>query len=161
MRGTTVAEPGSGGEADALVLGGRDGPGAVTAADCALVLISAPGAVALVHAGWQGAARGLLEAALGVLARRGAPAQAWLGPCLGPTSFEVGPEVADLFPRRFHAETSWGTRSVDLPGFLCDRLAAAGVDAAWCGIDTFTDPAFFSHRRGDLWRHALVAEVEE
>jgi len=73
----------------------------VLVADCLPVLMSlASGeAVAAAHAGWRGLAAGVLEASLDALAQ-GAPQRvvvAWLGPCIGPSHFEVGPDVLEAF----------------------------------------------------------------
>lgn len=70
----------------------------VVTADCLPVVISnADGtAVSVVHAGWKGLAAGVLDAALAKF-----PTQdslfAWLGPAIGPLTFEVGAEVREAF----------------------------------------------------------------
>ena len=127
-------------------------------ADCLPVLFAAPQgrAVGAAHAGWRGLALGVLEATLAAVceAAHCAPdeVQAWLGACIGPTQFEVGPEVLDAFGAsgapRFVAK---GPRKwlADLPALARDRLQAAGVRAIgggeWC---TVSDPSrFFSFRR--------------
>src|SRR6185436_10728393 len=69
----------------------------VQVADCMPVLLAAPNgrAVAAAHAGWRGLAGGVIEAALAALCDAAACAPAdvlvWLGPCIGPSAFEVGP----------------------------------------------------------------------
>jgi hypothetical protein len=138
----------------------------VQVADCMPVLLAAPGgrAVAAVHAGWRGLAAGAIEAALTALCdaagcSRGEVA-AWLGPCIGPRRFEVGPEVVQAFgaalhdtdPQRFmprarpDGQMRW---LANLPQLGRDRLHAAGIrriaGGHWC---TFEDRArFFSFRR--------------
>lgn len=71
---------------------------AILTADCLPVLFCdrAGTRVAAAHAGWRGLAEGVLEQ---VVARFDQPASvlAWLGPAIGPGSFEVGPEVRQLF----------------------------------------------------------------
>ena len=135
---------------------------AVQVADCLPVLFAAPGgrAVGAAHAGWRGLAAGVLEATLAQVCEAAgcAPAevQAWLGACIGPTQFEVGPDVLDAFgasplaadsPR--FAATGSGKWYADLPALARDRLRAAGVRAVgggrWC---TVSEPSrFFSFRR--------------
>jgi len=131
------------------------------AADCAPVLIADPAArvVAAVHAGWRGALAGVVENAVGAMIRLGArPGDmlAAVGPCIGPSSYEVGLEFlaafADTDPaneRFFAPGQSAGKRLFDLPGFVLARLAAAGVASAeWIGRDTFAEEdLFFSNRR--------------
>ena len=136
----------------------------VQVADCLPVLFAAPQAraVGAAHAGWRGLARGVLEAMLAALCEAGNcrpdAVQAWLGACIGPANFEVGPEVLEAFgvspsalqrsPSRFIA-TQPGKWLADLPALARDRLHAAGVHAIsggdWC---TVADPSrFFSFRR--------------
>ena len=86
---------------------------------------------------------------------------AWLGPCIGPQAFEVGPEVHEAFcvggPQYsacfVSSPTQQGKWLADLAGLARLRLQAMGVtriygndsSAAWC---TVTQSArFFSHRR--------------
>jgi polyphenol oxidase len=145
----------------------------IMVADCLPVLFTnANGTlVAAAHAGWRGLAGadglGILET---VLKRfKGlAPAQnakgaidviAWLGPCIGPTVFEVGAEVREAFVAHDAAAeamfraTSPGKWLANLPGLARQRLRAEGVqrihgndgNQAWC---TVGQPSrFFSYRR--------------
>jgi YfiH family protein len=131
------------------------------AADCAPILLADPQArvVAAVHAGWKGALAGVAESAVARMQGLGAhPARirAVVGPCIGPTSYEVGPEFLEAFRVRdnaylrfFSAGVDADKRMFDLPGFVLSRLAAAGVtDAEWIGRDTCAEAAeFFSNRR--------------
>lgn len=166
--------------ADACVTVQRQVACTVMVADCLPVLLTtADGAVvAAAHAGWRGLAgsgatggQGVLEAVYGSLRAlayvgRAVPAIeviAWLGPCIGPTAFEVGPEVKAAFEAvlpgagRLFAKSREGAESekylADLPGLARLRLHAMGItqiygndgSARWC---TVTDPSrFFSHRR--------------
>lgn len=136
----------------------------VQVADCLPVLFAAAGgrAVGAAHAGWRGLAAGVLEATLAQVcaAAQCAPSEvhAWLGACIGPTRFEVGPDVLEAFgvaPRpgtssaRFVAATQPGKWLADLPMLARERLQAAGVGGIsggrWC---TVSEPSrFFSFRR--------------
>lgn len=75
----------------ALVIG-------VLTADCLPVVIAdrTGREVAVVHAGWRGLAAGVVGAALEKFSS-GLSLQAWLGPAIGPTAFEVGEEVRQAF----------------------------------------------------------------
>lgn len=145
----------------------------IMVADCLPVLFTdgEGRAVAAAHAGWRGLAGaggvGVLEATAGALwetltTPRAAGASktiAWLGPCIGPTAFEVGDEVRQAFVSQ-HAQAAamfqpygQGKWLADLPGLARLRLAALGIrrvhgndgSAAWC---TVGNPSrFFSHRR--------------
>jgi len=89
----------------------------------------------------------------------GAGALAWLGPCIGPEAFEVGPEVREAFVTADPGATYWfkphgpAKFLANLQGLARRRLAALGItevygndgSRAWC---TVSNPSrFFSHRR--------------
>lgn len=148
-------------EADAVV---TDKPGIICgalAADCAPVLIAdaEAGIVAAAHAGWQGALGGVVGAAVEAMVQLGADRArmvAAVGPCIGPASYEVGLEFLDRFEagrpgsaRFFRPGQASDKRLFDLPGFVLDRIAEAGVTSAeWIGRDTCAEAdAFFSNRR--------------
>ena len=146
----------------------------VMVADCLPILLcdTTGRRVAAIHAGW----RGLLGVAgVGVVERfyahflsldmekhrHTAPKIiAWLGPCIGPHTFEVGPEVYRAFTALdvraqgyFVARASAGTYLADLAGLARLRLQAMGVhaiygndgSAAWCTVSK--PERFFSYRR--------------
>jgi hypothetical protein len=146
--------------ADAAV---TDRPGmalSVLTADCAPVLLHDPAArvVAAAHAGWRGALDGVIEATLAAMERLGARAarvRAAVGPTISQRAYEVGPEFFDRFVAedgahaRFFATGGGDRLRFDLPGFVLDRLRAAGVtEAGWIGACTYGEPErFFSYRR--------------
>ncbi|HWF00471.1 MAG TPA: polyphenol oxidase family protein [Caulobacteraceae bacterium] len=147
-------------QADGLVVCTPGLAAGALAADCAPVLIADPraGIVAAAHAGWRGALGGVIEATVAQMVAAGArPGDmlAAVGPCIGPRSYEVGPEFEAAFLQQgagagpFFSPGDGDRRLFDLPGFVLGRLAAAGVGAAeWIGADTFADPGlFFSNRR--------------
>lgn len=148
VHGATVVvatAPGNQGDADAIVTASPGLPVAVATADCVPVIIEAATAVAVVHAGWRGAAAGVVPAALLSLEDRGHEAQrAAIGPAIGPCCYEVGSEVTMLFPG-YESRTNWGTDSVDIPGFIHSQLAALEV---WRSDEcTYTSGRLFSWRR--------------
>jgi YfiH family protein len=133
----------------------------VLVADCLPIALAAPGALAMVHAGWRGLAGGVVEE--GVAAIRelagAAPLAAAIGPGAGGCCYEVGEEVHAAFG----GEGRRGD-NLDLKAIARRRLEEAGVaevhDAGVCTI--CADPGlFFSHRRdggvtgrqaGVVWR---------
>jgi YfiH family protein len=152
-------------QADACVT--RDAGVACTimVADCLPVLFATEdGAmVAAAHAGWRGLAgdkngRGVLESVHAAM-KTDARILAWLGPCIGPSAFEVGPEVKVAFEAvrpeaaSLFVPNNAGKYLADLPGLARLRLQALGItdiygndgSDAWC---TVLNPSrFFSHRR--------------
>ena len=146
---------------------------AVMVADCMPVLLaSADGsAVCAAHAGWRGLAGGVLEAGVAAIRMRAPRADvvAWLGAAIGPTAFEVGPEVRDLFrdldPRAASAFRAGapGKWLADLYALGRFRLHAAGVDRVHGGgLCTYSDAArFYSYRRdGVTGRMAACIWIE-
>jgi YfiH family protein len=138
----------------------------VQVADCIPVLLAAPGgrAVAAVHAGWRGLSGGVVEAALAALCDAAhcpaADVAAWLGPCIGPRSFEVGEDVLRAFgqtstgadPQRFRRSAAAGDAPrwlTNLPQLTTDRLTHSGVrrisGGRWCTVEQRS--RFFSYRR--------------
>ena len=88
--------------------------------------------------------------------------RAWLGPCIGPASFEVGAEVREIFVAHDEAAAqhfaevpgTQGTKyRANLPQLARQRLAALGIGAVygndgsepWCTVSNVS--RFFSHRR--------------
>jgi YfiH family protein len=94
-------------KADALVTTAKDIAVAVRTADCVPILLAVDdgSGVAAIHAGWRGAVGGVIEAAVRELCRNASAATyrnitpasivAAIGPCIGPSAFEVGPDVVD------------------------------------------------------------------
>lgn len=161
VHGTTVAElgplPGDGEpQADAAV---SHIPGTVLAiltADCLPVLFCSDdgGEIGAAHAGWRGLAGGMLEATLSQMQSQPSRLLAWLGPCIGAASYEVGDEVRAVFVAHEQGATDYflPTRSghwlCDLAGLARQRLLAAGVTQIHGGgFDTLADPRFYSYRR--------------
>jgi YfiH family protein len=148
---------------------------AIQVADCLPVLFAAPlgRGVAAAHAGWRGLAGGVLEASIGALcgAARCEPGElrAWLGACIGPRRFEVGPDVLAAFGADALGESPAfvpfkpGKWHADLPLLARERLRAAGVRAIsggnWCTVEA--PSRFFSFRRdGVTGRMAAAVWIE-
>lgn len=140
-----------------------DAPGvacAVLVADCLPVLLAAENgqAVGAVHAGWRGLCAGVIEAAAvrvaGAAACKTDELVAWLGPCIGPQAFEVGPEVVQALGggEAFRPTTSSHRpdRSLaDLPQLARQRLERLGIRRVAGGTEcTVSQPArYYSYRR--------------
>ena len=153
-----VDQPGDGQEprADASVTRRAGEPLAILTADCLPVLFCTTDgrAVAAAHAGWRGLQAGVLEAAVNSLQAPPAQVMAWLGPCIGKASYEVGVEVRDAFTA-LDGGAAGGFEPTRPGHWLCDlawlarrRLQAAGVAQVYGGgFDTRTDDRFYSYRR--------------
>ena len=169
--------------ADACMTNQRGLACTIMVADCLPVLLTHTDgtAVAAAHAGWRGLAgvdangkvgeKGVLEAVFSTFQRLNKPQGqwihtrpapeiiAWLGPCIGPTAFEVGAEVKAAFEASqdetepFFKLAADGKYLADLAGLARARLQKLGVTRIygndstkpWC---TVSNPSrFFSHRR--------------
>jgi YfiH family protein len=163
------AHDGSRAQADALVTATPGIVLGVLSADCGPILFADPEArvIGAAHAGWKGALTGVLENTIDAMIELGARRKAivaCLGPSIGPSNYEVGPEFVERFLdhdpayRRFFAPSERagrepeGTRTghamFDLPGLTVARLRDAGVTADASGLCTYEDEdRFFSYRR--------------
>ena len=142
---------------DALV--GRT-PGvvlAVSVADCTPVLVydARQRAVAAIHAGWRGAAAGIIEKVLHGMQEsfgtQGADCYAYIGTCIDECSFEVGPEVGVQFEKRFkRLDPGSGKYFVDLKNACAAQLHAFGIPMAQIEVSPYStvlhNADYFSHR---------------
>ena len=130
---------------------------AVMTADCLPVLLAARDGseVGVAHAGWRGLAGGVLAAAVAAFERPPDALQAWLGPAISQSAFEVGDEVRVAFAGFGPAGAAAfkpgriGRWQADLYALARLALEAAGVSAVFGDVAcTLGNPTrFFSHRR--------------
>jgi YfiH family protein len=132
----------------------------ILTADCTPVLFAdcAAGVVGAAHAGWRGAAGGVLEAAIAAMETQGADRgriAAAVGPTISQEAYEVGADfesalaAADVESAAFFAPGSNGKSYFDLPGYVVHRLRRAGVaDIERQTLCTYGNEAqLFSYRR--------------
>ncbi len=139
---------------------------AIWVADCApVVLFDRDGATVACHAGWRGLAAGVISVAVAELE---APcAVAVLGPCIHPCCYEFGAadlaEVAGALgvePDAISGRTSNGALALDVPAAVAVALGRHGIALDVSGPCTGCDERWYSHRRGDAERQAVVAWSE-
>ncbi len=163
-RVTQAWAPGAGPRADAAVTDRAGVALGIVTADCAPVLFAdaARGVAGAAHAGWRGAAAGVLEATINAMLALGATRAgiaAAVGPCIAQASYEVAadmrgavlaldPDAAGFFTDA-DRPAHW---RFDLAGFCAARLARAGTGRVEIlGVDTLAhEKTFFSHRRRTL-----------
>ncbi|MDE2361785.1 MAG: peptidoglycan editing factor PgeF [Hyphomicrobiales bacterium] len=133
----------------------------VTGADCGMILFAdaRAGVIGAAHAGWKGALTGVVEATVAAMEKLGArraDVSVALGPTIGATSYEVGPEFFERFvaeakdhARFFSPSKRDGHKMFDLPAFIGFRAERAGAAAFEnLGLDTYGDEKrFYSYRR--------------
>lgn len=144
-------------EADASFTNRRGIVCTILTADCLPVLFAARdgSVVAAAHAGWRGLCAGVIERTVEHMNVPRGELQAWLGPAIGPSAYEVGAEVRDAFVARdplaagAFSPTRPGHWLLDLYSIARQRLAGSGVTTVHGGTHcTSTEPGlFFSYRR--------------
>ncbi|MGJ0508824.1 MAG: polyphenol oxidase family protein [Methylocystis sp.] len=146
---------------DGLVTGAAGLALGVTGADCGMLLFAdaRAGVVGACHAGWKGAFGGMIEATVVAMEAQGArrgDLHAALGPAIGASSYEVGPEFSDRFletdpgyARFFAPSPRAGHSMFDLQGFIAMRVERLDLGSFTAlGVDTYADEArCFSYRR--------------
>ena len=141
---------------DGLVTTTKDLVLTLQVADCIPLYLVDPlrKVTGLIHAGWRGAASGIISQALEKMLQVGCrPEQikVVIGPCLRSVNFEVGPEVARLFPKQFTQPGSGDRFLLDLSGFVIGELLDSGFQAVNIfdtGLSTYPNPdSFHSFRR--------------
>ncbi len=139
---------------------------AVWVADCApVVLFDRAGTTVACHAGWRGLAAGVINVAVDQLEEPCAAAV--LGPCIHPCCYEFGAvelaEVAvglDVGSDAISGRTSNGALALDVPAAVAVALGRHGIALDTIGPCTGCDDRWYSHRRGDPERQAVVAWSE-
>jgi YfiH family protein len=151
-------------EADAVVSSVAGVPIGVATADCVPILLADARvrAVAAIHAGWRGLARGVVRAGVDALRQLAGSAEklvAVVGPHIGPCCYEVDAPVLEALAQRFSgilekalAPAREGHAMLDLGSLVLSDLAEAGIapaaTGALPGACTCCDPArFHSYRR--------------
>jgi YfiH family protein len=164
-----AAAPGLVGEADALFTTARGLPIAVRTADCVPVLLAGDDVVAAVHAGWRGAAAGIVPETVAALRARGLGAglRAVVGPAISGDRYEVGREVVQAFRAAGVPDAAFLRRPpgaskdhVDVKGAVAWQLQQLGV----VGVEvlphcTYGDPALHSWRRDGRAAGRLAAVI--
>lgn len=149
---------------------------AIMTADCVPVVIADTEgrALGVAHAGWRGLAAGVLESLFAVLQARLPVAmgwRAWIGPCIGQASYEVGDEVRQAFVGVDHGAAPYfasgmaqGKWQADLALLTQRRLDMMDIyNVELSGLCTHQRPdLFYSYRRSTVTgRMATLAWLEQ
>ena len=129
---------------------------AVLTADCLpLFICSGDGnRVGLFHVGWKGLVAGIVAKAAALFSSPG-EAKAWLGPCIGPSAFEIGAEVKTAIEHSLQTHPHWFTPTqngkylANLYQLVADELNQYHISCEYNStLCTYTDTdRFFSYRR--------------
>jgi YfiH family protein len=152
-------------EADAAVTNVPDEVLAIMTADCLPVLLSNNDGtiIGAAHAGWRGLCDGVLENTVAEMLKLSKQSSAkdfiaWMGPAIGPESFEVGEDVVGRFQEcGLHdmkhcflpIPNKPGKYLADIYQLARDRLKSVGISSIFGGsFCTVQDQEqFFSYRR--------------
>lgn len=142
-------------ETDAFVSNERGMAFAIQVADCAAVLLgdAKNKVIGAAHAGWRGAAAGIIPETIEKMAELGAQVKhvkVFISPCISLSGFEVGEEVAKEFPAEFVNLQSYEKPHVDLKAFIKHQLQSEGVSLDNIETDegcTLSEERFYSYRR--------------
>lgn len=146
----------------------------VTVADCVPILIydAQKRVVAAAHAGWRGTAGHIVSRTLETMQREfGTQARhcyAYVGTCIDESSFEVGPEVADLFAED-HKQLHVSSQQVCVNLKAANRklLTDFGIPAPQIEVSPFStvlhNSDYFSYRaeKGQTGRMLAVIGLKE
>ena len=142
----------------------------VMTADCLPILVTNKNGdtVAAIHAGWRGLADGIIEKSIGVFNDKADDLLVWLGPAIGPTAFEVGNDVYNIFinidASFSKAFTPCGKKYLaNIYQLATLKLNMSGVTNIYGGNDcTYKNESlFYSFRRdGQTGRMASVIWIE-
>lgn len=155
VHGTRIVEIASAhqevGEADGFVTDQPNLPLSIATADCVPILLSKGGQkIGALHAGWRGTFDGIVTSFFEKTRDNPSEWRAWIGPSAGPCCYEVSPELASQFEKKFSLIKVTQGRYLDLKQANAFLLREAGVRE----IDIIEDcticsshPRYFSFRR--------------
>ncbi|WP_373020254.1 peptidoglycan editing factor PgeF [Thiomicrorhabdus sp.] len=147
----------------------------VMTADCLPILVTNKqgSLVAAIHAGWKGAAEGIVTKSIVALPDRPENLLVWIGPAIRQSHFEVGEDVFEAFlslkaenasffqPLSVQSELKY---LADLPGLVKSELQDLGVrniyDSGLCSYEN--EAQFYSYRRdGQTGRMASLIWITD
>lgn len=146
-------------EADGVWTRYKNLPCIIMTADCLPLLLTDEGGqvVGAIHCGWQGLAKGIIPRAIEqMMPFAQGNMIAWMGPAIGPSHFEVGKDVYDIFVNQDYANISCFTKThkhnkwmLDLYQLATRQLFNVGIKQTFGGGHcTFSETnTFYSYRK--------------
>ena len=144
-------------DGDALFTRLKSQPLAIMTADCLPILLTSENGeeIAAIHGGWRGLERGIIKNTLSYFKTTPIKIHAWLGPAIGPTQFEVGEEVFNLF-KAHSALFTHAFKLIKNKKYLADIYHIARIQLQQLGVTNISGgehctvlqkEQFFSYRR--------------
>ena len=155
-------------QGDALYTDKSDAPISIQVADCApIALISPAGGIGLIHAGWKGLIRGVVDITVEAMAGIDTkPTIAVLGPCIHPDFYEFGEEqmkkICEIFGEDIRAKTREGSLALNLPKMVEIALIKNNItELVRFDKCTSNSEEFWSYRvRNDEKRQAVIGWIK-
>jgi YfiH family protein len=153
---------------DALVTGIKNTFLAVSIADCTPIMLYDPEkhVVAGIHAGWRGTSKKIVENAIQLMKQSYSIGPenivAFIGPSAGVCCYEVGREVAALFPNECSIEKEHGKFMLDVKKANTLQLLANGVQESHIEVHpdcTIHNPHYHSFRRDGKKSGRMLAVI--
>ncbi|MDR0354397.1 MAG: polyphenol oxidase family protein [Deltaproteobacteria bacterium] len=150
---------------DAIVAGGGQSL-LIKLADCQGIIVLDPAsrALALIHNGWRGSVQNIVGLTVRAMAEKFSSAPsgflAAVSPSLGPCCAEFK-DYKTLLPESFLAFKD-DRNHFDFPAITRKQLTEAGIPAEnieSADVCTRCSPEFYSHRRGEAGRFAVLAGI--
>jgi YfiH family protein len=143
-------------KADAIFSSEKDVVCAVLTADCLPVFFCNQSGteIAVAHAGWRGLHAGVLSKTIENMKSAADKIFAYLGPAIGPKSFEVGEDIFYAFIEKNSANQAAFIEN-KAGHYLCDIYQLARIELQSMGVThidggdfcTFSDERFYSYRK--------------
>lgn len=141
----------------------------IQVADCGAVLFgdATHKVVGAAHAGWRGAQQGIVRKTLDKMLDLGAKKQfiqVYISPCISVNAFEVGEEVAELFPETFIHRHGFIKPHIDLKSYIESELMDYGIPSKnivkddSCTVEN--DQHFYSFRRESSSAGRMAAVIK-
>ena len=122
--------------ADAAISRNPDIALAIMTADCLPILLTSQDGseIAAIHGGWRPLSKGIIASTIGKMKTKPEFILAWLGPCIGPTVFEVGEEVKQSFAEKFNQAFT----KINTTKYLANLQAIATIELRSCRVNSIS-----------------------
>jgi len=141
----------------------------IQVADCGAILFgdSTHKVIGAAHAGWRGAEQGIVSKTVDQMLDQGAKLahiHVYISPCISVNAFEVGEEVAQLFPEEFVLREGFNKPHIDLKSYIAHELMECGIPSKnilkdeSCTVEN--DQSFYSFRRESTSAGRMAAVIK-
>lgn len=125
---------------------------AIMTADCLPILLSnhKGNEIAAIHAGWRSLSKNIIDKCINKMHSEPVDIIAWLGPCIGPESFEVGGEVREVFIKQNKLFTTAFVKQAN-GKYLADLHLIAKTQLIALGVTTISSLAECTYLKTDKY----------